>query len=120
MAPARSLPGPVGCLVVTAADGGAHETDEAERCVTVLFFAGAREAAGTGRTRARATGDTVEALLEDLCSTYGDGLRAVLATCAVWVNRSPAPRTTVLSDGDEVAVLPPVSGGCGTLGWQWP
>lgn len=79
--------------------------------VTVLFFASAREAAGTGRTSAEAAGLTVEQLLDDLCRTYGEGLRAVLASCAVWVNRSPEPRDTVLRAGDEVAVLPPVSGG---------
>lgn len=79
--------------------------------VTVLFFASAREAAGTGRTSAAAAGRTVEQLLDDLCRTYGEGLRAVLASCAVWVNRSPEPRDTVLRAGDEVAVLPPVSGG---------
>jgi sulfur-carrier protein len=107
---------------VKAPSGRAREGDDAaenaENSVTVLFFASAREAAGTGFTRAPAAGGTVAQLLDDLCATYGDGLRAVLATCAVWVNRTPAPRATVLTGGDEVAVLPPVSGGCGTLDWQ--
>lgn len=79
--------------------------------VTVLFFAGAREAAGTRSTRAPADGRMLAELLDELCSTYGDGLKGVLPTCAVWVNGLPAGPTTVLSDGDEVAVLPPVSGG---------
>jgi molybdopterin converting factor small subunit len=37
----------------------------------------------------------------------------VLATAAVWINgeEPAAGRETVLAAGDEVAVLPPVSGG---------
>jgi molybdopterin converting factor small subunit len=34
-----------------------------------------------------------------------------VATSRVWVNGEEAPSATVLSAGDEVAVLPPVSGG---------
>ena len=36
---------------------------------------------------------------------------AVLATCRVWVNGEEVDPATVLSERDEVAVLPPVSGG---------
>jgi molybdopterin converting factor subunit 1 len=88
-----------------------------DRAVTVLFFAGAREAAGTARTQAQAGGRTVEELLDELVSTFGAELNAVLQTCAVWVNGSPATASTLLVPGDEIAVLPPVSGGCGTLGF---
>jgi molybdopterin converting factor subunit 1 len=88
--------------------------------VTVLFFASAREAAGTTRTRAQAGGQTVEELLDELVSTFGEELNAVLPTCAIWVNGSPATATTLLAPGDEMAVLPPVSGGCGTLGFDAP
>jgi sulfur-carrier protein len=92
---------------------------EQEKCdgdwVTVLLFARAREAAGTGRAQVRADGRTVAGLLDGLVSTYGSELEAVLATCAIWVNGSPATGSTRLVHGDEVAVLPPVSGGCGTL-----
>jgi molybdopterin converting factor small subunit len=37
----------------------------------------------------------------------------VLASSRVWVNgdEPPAGDATILEDGDEVAVLPPVSGG---------
>jgi molybdopterin converting factor small subunit len=103
---------------VTANPDGGSRPDEASTQVTVLLFAGAREAAGTGRTNAAAAGHTVDELLDDLCSTYGEALRKVLPACAVWVNRSPAPPDTVLTEGDEVALLPPVSGGCGTLDWR--
>jgi molybdopterin synthase sulfur carrier subunit len=111
-----------------SAESAAHGREEVEEevreevgeepgsWVTVLFFAGAREAAGTRRARLPADGRTVAELLDELRSTYGAELKAVLNVCAVWVNGSPVAGTTVLAAGDEVAVLPPVSGGCGTLG----
>ena len=77
--------------------------------VTVLFFAGAREAAGT--RRAEFSSLTVAGLIEQLRSAYGRELEALLPACAVWVNGSPAAPATELREGDEVAVLPPVSGG---------
>jgi molybdopterin converting factor small subunit len=44
---------------------------------------------------------------------YGPGFEALLATARVWVNGDEpvAGDATVLDAGDEVAVLPPVSGG---------
>jgi len=87
----------------------------AGKCVTVLFFASARVAAGTPRATFPADGSTVAQLVDELCCTFGDELKRVLASAAIWVNGSPATPATVLGEGDEVAVLPPVSGGCGSL-----
>ena len=45
---------------------------------------------------------------------YSNGLMAagpVLATSKVWVNGEEVPRGASVGDNDEVAVLPPVSGG---------
>ncbi len=42
---------------------------------------------------------------------YGDPFTRVLRTSKVWVNGVEALPTTVLAEDDEVAVLPPVSGG---------
>lgn len=78
----------------------------------VLFFATAREAAGVGRSTVRLTaGATLAELARYLRSAYGPELEAVMATSAVWVNGAPFPPGTRLRPGDEVAVLPPVSGG---------
>lgn len=82
--------------------------------VTLRLFAAAREAAGCGR--AEFDGDVapnVGALLDAATSAYGPTFAVVLANSRVWVNgdEPAAGRATTLADGDEVAVLPPVSGG---------
>jgi molybdopterin converting factor small subunit len=53
------------------------------------------------------------ALLDDLRASYGPDFANVLDTARVWVNGEEplAGDLTELHDGDEVAVLPPVSGG---------
>lgn len=76
---------------------------------TIRLFAGAREAAGTDRDEL--DGATVGAVLEQAVARYGDGFAAVLPTCKVWVNGEPADPDDPVRGGDEVAVLPPVSGG---------
>ena len=73
------------------------------------LFAAAREAAGTGRDLV--TGATIGAVLDEATSRYGEGFAAVLAGSRVWKNGEPAALDTPVADGDEVAVLPPVSGG---------
>jgi molybdopterin converting factor small subunit len=73
------------------------------------LFAAAREAAGTGRDTV--AGSTVGAVLDAAVDRYGSGFADVLATCKVWRNGDEANRDDAVSDADEVAVLPPVSGG---------
>lgn len=76
---------------------------------TLRLFAAAREAAGTGA--AEIAGSTVDEVLAEATRRFGDTFAAVLATSKVWVNGEEVPRTTAVGDNDEVAVLPPVSGG---------
>jgi len=73
------------------------------------LFASAREAAGTARDVI--DGSTVGAVLDAAEVRYGAGFSAVLATCRVWCNGEPAERADPVGPSDEVAVLPPVSGG---------
>ena len=42
---------------------------------------------------------------------FGTTFADILATSRIWVNGEPAVDATVVGDTDEVAVLPPVSGG---------
>jgi MoaD family protein len=79
--------------------------------VVLRLFAGAREAAGRGSDEIE--GRSVGEVLDAARQRYGDTFAAVLATSRVWVNGSPAERSDPVMTGDEVAVLPPVSGGCG-------
>ena len=73
------------------------------------LFAAAREAAGTGRVDM--DGATVAEVLATARARYGEPFTAVLDTANVWVNGEPAADDAALQPGDEVAVLPPVSGG---------
>ena len=78
--------------------------------VVLLLFAAARVAAGTGREEL--VGRTVGDVLDEARARHGAEFADVLATARIWVNGSPAAETDALAPGDEVAVLPPVSGGC--------
>ena len=79
--------------------------------VTVRLFARLRDLVGTGELHHEiADGATVAAVWESLVrehaaiAPYADSM-----SCAV--NAEYARMTTPVSDGDEVAFLPPVSGG---------
>ena len=76
---------------------------------TLRLFAAAREAAGTGRDDV--DGATVGDVLDGAVARYGAAFADVLATCRLWVNGEPAERGDAVRPTDEVAVLPPVSGG---------
>jgi sulfur-carrier protein len=73
------------------------------------MFASAREAAGTGVDEVEAA--TVGAVLAEARRRYGEPFAAVLAGCRVWRNGEPADEADPVGPADEVAVLPPVSGG---------
>ncbi len=71
--------------------------------VSVRLFAGLRERAGWSQR------DIEAATVADVWSTLGLGDEPAGLLYAV--NQRYAPRETVLAEGDEVAVIPPVSGG---------
>ena len=76
---------------------------------TLRLFAAAREAAGTGRVDL--DGATVGDVLDAAEQRFGVPFVEVLGTSRVWVNGEPATRAQPVRPTDEVAVLPPVSGG---------
>jgi molybdopterin converting factor small subunit len=53
----------------------------------------------------------VAEVLDAACARYGATFAALLPRCRVWVNGEPAQPEHTVNHGDEVAVLPPVSGG---------
>ncbi len=84
---------------------------EAQLSVRLRLFAQAREAAGRADDRYEVA--TLGELLDAARARYGNQFVAVLDNARVWVNGDEPDDgdATALSDGDEVAVLPPVSGG---------
>lgn len=78
---------------------------------TVRLFGPARTA--FGRAVVEVAPGTVADLLADLLTGASDDQAAVVATCGRWVNGAPAVDGTPVGEGDELALLPPVSGGCG-------
>jgi molybdopterin converting factor small subunit len=56
-------------------------------------------------------GATVDAVIRSANARFGGAFAAIAARCQVWVNGEPATATQQLAGDDEVALLPPVSGG---------
>jgi molybdopterin converting factor subunit 1 len=77
--------------------------------IRVRLFASLRELAGT--SEAEASGRTVGELADGLCAEHGERFAKIVAASSFVVNGERASRTAVVADGDEVAILPPVSGG---------
>lgn len=90
-------------------DSGQGRGGSEPAAVSLVLFASAREAAGTSRVELRAS--TVGDVLDLARGMFGPGFVAVVDRSRVWVNGEPAALGTPLVSGDEVAVLPPVSGG---------
>ncbi|MDI3270287.1 MAG: molybdenum cofactor biosynthesis protein MoaE [Bacillota bacterium] len=83
--------------------------------MTILYFGRAAELAG--RRREEREGQSpwkVGELLAELSLSYPH-LKDFLPYLAVAINESYASRDQLLQDGDEVALLPPVSGGEGSF-----
>ena len=73
------------------------------------LFAGAREAAG--RSRDDVPGATVAEVIDAARARYGEPFASLVEHCQVWRNGEPCEATDTVRATDEVAVLPPVSGG---------
>ena len=79
--------------------------------VTVRYFAIFRERMGQSSARvALDAGATIAGLWEQVMAARPD-LRELQAATRFAVNGAYAPPETPLHDGDEVAFLPPMSGG---------
>jgi MoaD family protein len=77
--------------------------------VKVRLFAALRELASASRVEAE--GRTAGEVVDALSARYGERFGQIAAVGSLVVNGDRATRSTVLADGDELAVLPPVSGG---------
>lgn len=75
----------------------------------LVLLGPAREAAG--RARDDVPGDTVGDVLAAATERYGRPFTDVLAISGIWVNGVTATSDSAVGPYDEVAVVPPVSGG---------
>ncbi|WP_066310233.1 molybdopterin converting factor subunit 1 [Bacillus sp. FJAT-29814] len=74
----------------------------------VLFFAHLRDAVGEEVLRLDASGKTVAELKAELTSKYNLPRMDTVMTA---INEEFASNDEVIQDGDEIAFIPPVSGG---------
>ncbi len=79
--------------------------------VTAKFFASIREVVGQGKLNKEIKqGTTASNLWVELCDEY-PGLKELENQIIIAVNKDTGKKDKVLEDGDEIAFLPPVSGG---------
>jgi len=79
--------------------------------VKVLFFANARDLAGTGEVEMElAEGADTQGLRSALVEQFED-LQDIAESITLAVNQEYTYDTVPLKDGDEVALIPPISGG---------
>lgn len=76
---------------------------------SLRLFASVREAAGTNMVEI--DGSTVGAVIEAAELRFGSDFAAQVQSCRIWLNGEPAAANDPVGPGDEVALLPPVSGG---------
>lgn len=79
--------------------------------VRTLFFASYRDLAGTDELDVELTGGTRVSDLVEQLRRSGGAWERLPESPVVAVNMSYAGLSTALSPGDEVAFIPPVSGG---------
>ena len=73
------------------------------------LFGPAREAAGTASITL--PGGMVSEIIAAAEEQFGETFSQVLSTSNIWLNGEPVEPSASVEDGDEVAVIPPVSGG---------
>lgn len=76
---------------------------------TLRLFAGLRDAAGT--SKAQIEGATVAEVIDTAVAQFGPGFAEGVPRARVWLNGEEASPSDPVSPEDEVALLPPVSGG---------
>ncbi len=73
------------------------------------LFGPAREAAGTSSVRF--PGRSVEEIIAAAVEKFGETFSGIVATSSIWLNGEAVEPGAPVGADDEVAVIPPVSGG---------
>ena len=79
--------------------------------VQVKLFAILRDHAGTSELKLDVPEGSRPSDVAELLISRQPALREIMPRVAFAVNQEYVPRDTVLRDGDELALIPPVSGG---------
>lgn len=77
--------------------------------IRVRLFAALRDEAGSAVVEAE--GATAGEVADALAERYGERFARIASAGQVVVNGERATRDTAVTEGDELALLPPVSGG---------
>ena len=80
---------------------------------TLRLFANLRELAGV--STAEVEGSTVGEVIDAAAARFGAGFKAGLGSAAVWRNGEQASISDPVGPSDEVALIPPVSGGADAI-----
>eukprot|EP00250_Pteridium_aquilinum_P013279 c21248_g2_i2 orf=89-451(+) len=87
---------------------------ENKQHVKVLFFARAREIAGLSETfvdmEETHSSQTIKDCVELIMRQF-PGLQEIASCMLVALNQEYADGSTLIKDGDEIALIPPISGG---------
>jgi len=81
---------------------------------TLRLFAAVRQAAGVSAVEI--DGATVAEVLDSATARFGPAFGEQLSVCRIWRNGEPTDPSAAVAAGDEIAALPPVSGGAGRTG----
>ena len=76
---------------------------------TLRLFASIREIAGTSEKSFESK--TVDGVISEAIRYFGSDFAALVPTCRIWINGNPAGMEDAVTEVDEIALLPPVSGG---------
>jgi molybdopterin converting factor subunit 1 len=79
--------------------------------ITILYFARVKDITGVKKeTMELPLNTSIKKLLAKISLSYPD-IKSILNVVKISVNYKIIDMNTILKDGDEVALLPPVSGG---------
>ena len=73
------------------------------------LFGPAREA--VGHSCVTLPGESVAAVVDAAEEQFGEPFSRILAVSRIWLNGQAVAPDTHVGDGDEIALIPPVSGG---------
>ena len=76
---------------------------------TLRLFASVKQIAGTGSVIL--PGETVSDVVEEASTQFGTEFKDMAKNSRIWLNGNPTEIDTRVNDEDEIALLPPVSGG---------